>query len=440
MRKCNLRVETQWGVRNPSNLSYALLFFFMLVCNLLTPYLVDDFQYLYSFQTGERIRSVLDIFPSLYAHTKLMNGRLITHFLVQLLTLTPTWFFDILNALVFVLVIRLVCRLTEAKGKVEALLALLVFVAIWTFEQMFGQVNLWQDGAINYLWSLLLGLSFLAYVVKAFLAEDATAPKGWAIYLLAFAMGAYSETVSAGVIFMTFLLLLLKTAMERKLPDKKWIFLLVTAFLGYVTIYLAPAQWANKSVGSGGMVDSFKAAVRMYSEYGDLLIAFLVLMVYNISAGTDRKRLLLSGTLLAGSLLANFMMTFASYYPSRSACGACVFLISAVAVLLRPLLDIRRQPLIFSLSLLFLLSGLAKVPGGAKDIYNTYTQFRRNDALIVQAKESGEEDLTLPLVEGSTKYSGIYCLRYLDTQDPTTWPNADMAKFYGVNSMLGEAN
>lgn len=239
---------------------------------------------------------------------------------------------------------------------------------------------------------------------------------------------------------MTFLLLLLKAAMERKLPDKKWIFLLVTAFLGYVTIYLAPAQWANKSVGSGGMVDSFKAAVRMYSEYGDLLIAFLVLMVYNISAGTDRKRLLLSGTLLAGSLLANFMMTFASYYPSRSACGACVFLISAVAVLLRPLLDIRRQPLIFSLSLLFLLSGLAKVPGGAKDIYNTYTQFRRNDALIVQAKESGEEDLTLPLVEGSTKYSGIYCLRYLDTQDPTTWPNADMAKFYGVNSVLGEAN
>ena len=46
----------------------------------------------------------------------------------------------------------------------------------------------------------------------------------------------------------------------------------------------------------------------------------------------------------------------------------------------------------------------------------------------------------MPLVEGSTKYSGIYCLRYLDTQDPTTWPNADMAKFYGVRSMLGEAN
>ena len=70
MRKCNLRVETQRVVRNPSNLSYALLFFFMLVCNILTPYLADDFTYMFSFQSGERIRNLLDIFPSMLAHAQ----------------------------------------------------------------------------------------------------------------------------------------------------------------------------------------------------------------------------------------------------------------------------------------------------------------------------------------------------------------------------------
>ena len=42
---------------------YGFIFAWMLVCNLLTPYLVDDFNYMYSFATGERISSVLDISP-----------------------------------------------------------------------------------------------------------------------------------------------------------------------------------------------------------------------------------------------------------------------------------------------------------------------------------------------------------------------------------------
>lgn len=424
---------------SPGILVYLGLFLFMLVCNLLTPYLADDFQYLYSFQTGERIESVLDIFPSLYAHTKLMNGRLVTHFFVQLLTLTPTWFFDILNAFVFVLVLRSICRVAQAEKQQEALLTLLVFAAIWRFEQMFGQVNLWQDGAINYLWSLLLGLYFFMYFVKAYLSEYRATPNGWFPYLLAFGAGAYSETVSAAVIFMAFLLLLFDACSRRKLPEKKYILLLLTAFAGYVTIYLAPAQWANKSGGAGSMAASFWAAVRMYSEYRYLLAAFLVLLVFNVSAGTKRPQLVLACTLLAGSLLSNFMMTFASYYPSRSACGACVFLISAVAVLLKPLLDLRKQPLIFSLCLLFLLSSLKTLPTGFGDIYTTYGRFQENESLLAKKIQMGERDIILPLVESSTKYSGIYCLRYLDTEDPDTWPNKDMAKYYGVDSLLGYA-
>lgn len=37
---------------------YSGAFLLLLVCNMLTPYLVDDFRYMYSFYDGERITSL----------------------------------------------------------------------------------------------------------------------------------------------------------------------------------------------------------------------------------------------------------------------------------------------------------------------------------------------------------------------------------------------
>lgn len=68
---------------------YFLVFVVILLCNILTPYVVDDFYYCFSFATGEPIRTLWDIFPSMAAHTQSMNGRLSAHFLVQLFVLMP---------------------------------------------------------------------------------------------------------------------------------------------------------------------------------------------------------------------------------------------------------------------------------------------------------------------------------------------------------------
>ena len=61
-----------------------IIFMLMLLCNILTPKIVDDFSYHFSFATGERITNVFQIFPSMMAHAEKMNGRLIPHFFVQL--------------------------------------------------------------------------------------------------------------------------------------------------------------------------------------------------------------------------------------------------------------------------------------------------------------------------------------------------------------------
>lgn len=437
MRKDTLRTKIREGAHDPGNLSYALLFFFMLACNILTPYLADDFTYMFSFQSGERIRNLLDIFPSMLAHAQKMNGRLVTHFLVQLTFLFPANLFDFVNAAMFTFQVYLICRTARARGLRQAILAIAVFFALWLCEPAFGQVNLWQDGSVNYLWSLVFGLLFLQPFVSAFLS-DRPLPKGAYMYLLAFLVGAYSETVSAAVIFMAVALLLLDTLVHQKPLNRFLSGLIVTAFIGYVTIYLAPAQWSNKASGGADFMHTIDRVIRRFFLLKTLLASYIVLLVLHIAANTEKDRLLLSGVFFMGSLVPSFLLLFANQYPFRSASSVCVFLICACAVLLEPLLEVKKQPLIVSATLVFMLNGLAGLPKGLDDIVKTYEQVKKNQQIMAWQVEDGIKDVVVPCIDTDGPYSAIYQLKYLDTESAEKWPNRDMAKYYSIDSILGE--
>jgi hypothetical protein len=52
-----------------------------------TPLMMDDYDYSFSWATGEKLTSLSDIFASQIAHYSLWGGRSVTHFLVQLFLL-----------------------------------------------------------------------------------------------------------------------------------------------------------------------------------------------------------------------------------------------------------------------------------------------------------------------------------------------------------------
>lgn len=87
-----------------------LLWGIMFVLNKYTYFAADDYSYMNSFADSERIRSVFDIFPSMYAHMFSMNGRLVAHFFVRLFLMLPPWIFDIVNASMFLFLIMGVYR------------------------------------------------------------------------------------------------------------------------------------------------------------------------------------------------------------------------------------------------------------------------------------------------------------------------------------------
>ena len=197
------------------------IFLLMLLGNVLTPYVVDDWAYMHSFATGERLTRFGEIFPSMAAHAQTMNGRLFAHFWAQLFLLLPKAVFNIVNALVFTALIALLARLAQPEGERDNLILLMIFCAVWVFVPAFGQVFFWLDGACNYGWGCAVGLAFLMPYIRFFDRDAKKKPLFWILWMLAgFYTGAYLENMAAGAIFLSALLLFGRRVLCRKKNEK----------------------------------------------------------------------------------------------------------------------------------------------------------------------------------------------------------------------------
>ena len=139
------------------------LCYFLLERNT-TPTLLDDVVYRFQFTaTGglppEPIKGLGDVFRSQYWHYMTINGRAPAHVLAQIfLTLVPGGLLNVLNTLLFVLLIHWgVCVITP-NGKDKTACAALWGSAIFTLLRGFQGAMLWQLGTFNYLWPLVIHL------------------------------------------------------------------------------------------------------------------------------------------------------------------------------------------------------------------------------------------------------------------------------------------
>ena len=246
----------------------AFMYLVMLYCNLKTNLLADDFMYCFSFADGSRMESLSQLIPSMAAHRLTMNGRLISHGLVQISLMLPLWIFKLVNSAVFVGEVYLVYRIALGGRERNNLLLLCIFGCIWIFTLNFGQVILWQDGSINYLWATFFSLLYLTVYFRKFLyGRDIKSLPGRILYILAaFLIGAYSENCASTVIFLSCCFMLLSRFLKKqKIAPYLWI-AVVFALGGCAFMMTAPAQIANKSsqFTVSNLFDNFVTALEMY--------------------------------------------------------------------------------------------------------------------------------------------------------------------------------
>lgn len=421
--------------------AFSGIFLILLLCNFLTDFFVDDFTYIYSLETGKKITGFFQIFGSVKAHALTMNGRVVAHFFAQLFLFLPKWVFNIVNSLVFSGLIFLIYKIS-CPGRRNNVIVVGIFAAVWIFAPSFGQVFLWLTGACNYLWAYFAGALFVLPYVNRFVSDrhiESTARKVL-FFILAFLAGAYSENASAAFICVAVLLVLADLAFYKVKPKAYELVGILCSFVGYVTLYLSPAQWSNKAAEFSlhSLLLNFSNALHMYKGFAPLLILWTVAFVVSIYSKIDRKKLVLSAAFLCGSLLSNFMMIMASYYNGRSSVAPFIMLVIAVFILLSEIFETNYQVAVSALVSVLLLGAVYMVCVGVKDVYVTHRAVEINEQTIAECKEQGQLDVELPVVTPQTKYSVVYEGRYLSTEDATTWPNIGMAKYYGVDSLIGK--
>lgn len=420
----------------------AFMYLVMLYCNLKTNLLADDYMYCFSFADGSRMESLSQLIPSMAAHRLTMNGRLISHSLVQISLMLPLWIFKLVNSAVLVGEVYLVYRIANRDRERSNLLLLCIFGCIWIFTLNFGQVILWQDGSVNYLWATFFSLLFLTVYMRKYLCDrDINSLPGRILYVLsALLVGAYSENCASTVIFLACCFMLLGRFLKKqKIAPYLWISMLA-ALAGFVFMMTAPAQIANKSsqFTVSNLFDNFVAALEMYRRIWTPMVVYTILAAIAYGRKTDRDTQLLAALLMLGSLASVFVLTFASFFPERSAYIGTLLIISADAVLFASLFqELKLRPLMTALGALCLMAALYKGSVGVQDIVKTNYYLTENEKQIVACREEGIMDVEVYRVYSSTGYCALEGLGYLNTEVADSWPNKYMAAYYGVDSIIG---
>ena len=417
------------------------IFFLMLVLNKLTPLICDDFAYNLNFLTKEPLGGFGEIIPSMYAHSYKMNGRLISHGLAQVFMLLELSAFDVVNAAVFTLTLLLMHRLCGSKS---VLLLAGSFCMLWLFLPAYGQVVLWQVGAINYFWSLTALLLFIAPELLRFREGRKLLKKKWLYGIFcvyAFLFGWYNEIASfVGIVMVPCLILLGLWMNGDKLSVKRFAPVAFAA-LGYIVMLSMPAQVANKS---GGLTMElltirFRECLTMLKDHcGWLILIFAVLVCWSAMARIHKKSLLGAMLLACAGICANFMPVAATYYPDRCMCTTVLLLIMAIVWLARELMKTKGFALIASGMAIIAVLSIPSGIRGCRDILSCARQNEIREQTISAAIERGETDVIANVVIPQTRWSGYYDLRDLSTEDPETWPNHSMAVYYGIDSIIGE--
>jgi hypothetical protein len=423
-----------------SVLVLAAVFLLIFYCSHETNLVADDYRYCFSYADDSRIETVPQIIPSMAAHRHTMNGRVAAHFLVQLFLLMPKTVFDIVNALLFTALVWLICRLAIWDGKPNALLLLTVFGCLWILQPDFGQTFLWLTGSINYLWCGVFCLMWLLPWASHSLSGHSPAKAFLPVYVLySLFVGAYSENSTVALVAMALFFLLLQGLETRRRPEAWELLSLAAVLLGFFFMMLAPAERVNKSAEFrlSVLLENFAQNARYYLRLWPLLVCFGLFYYLACKNAVSRKLRLLSLAYLLGSLAGHFVLTFAMYTAGRSTYIGLVLLIAANAVLFVPLYETENRHMLAGLCAVCLLFAACRVAVGVRDIRRTHALLQYNEEFIAACAAEGERVVEVPRPYAKTGYSALEGLSYLNEEDPGDWPNVYMAKYYGVDSIVG---
>lgn len=432
-------------------LSFVVVWGLMFVLNYLTPLYFDDFRYIYSWQTGERITSVTQIFPSMFAHYQTMNGRIPVHFLAQVFLLINPTIFDLINSFAFSLFVLLICYYAVGSLKnISATVFSLAFFLIWIVTPDFGESYLWLTGSANYLFGPLIALSFLIPYIKFFNGSfniEKVLVKG--LFLIAYLIwgilaGWTNENISLCLIITQILFIISSAVTKKKIM--LWMFGGVMGnIIGSVLLFSSPSYLKRSSIWSGSadiysMLKNFFLNVSNFFNSSFLIMVLIICIITILIFKTKNfciENHIISIVFLLSSIAFICSTIACDYFPGRAwtSCTAmlCIVFLNVLQEL--NLNALFRKASYFAALLCFLIFFFGSYANVFFELKSVDYAFNEREAQISQYHHLQKEEIKLKPIKSHNKYS---C--YVNGGDIAEdyWNNHILEKYYNIKIIVDE--
>ncbi|MFI3176773.1 MAG: DUF6056 family protein [Eubacteriales bacterium] len=422
---------------------FAITFLIMLVLNVLSPMIGDDYTYSMSIATGLKNQSVMDVVESMVYHYESWGGRIFAHTLASLFLMMPMYFFDICNSIMFVLLGYLIYRFVVVDDRGDVGILILIYMTLFLCIPAFAQTVLWLTGSCNYLWTTTTMIGFL--LPYRIYCKTGVSMSKWMMIpylLLAFLAGGSNEHVSASILLCAGLLTLF--TVYKKVAIRVWMILgLVVGFLGWIIMIMAPGNYVRleESIVAEESrryilvryAKMFAEATQHFSNSSWVLFGVILLMVLAFYHKLKKENILIAGFLLIGALLGHYAMIFVDQYAERAYIGIQICIIMAGLVLYYQLntayshllkqIVLAFVALQFSLQLVF-----ATVP-----MITSYVDYIDREKIIADSIQQGIYEVETYAIKSTNSYN-VFGLNDIST-DATYWSNVRTAKYYGLVSI-----
>ena len=397
----------------------------------------------------QRLSSFSDIIKSMYNHYFMWGGRITAHTLVQFFLMFDKQFFNIINSIAFVGLAVLVYLHSNVSKKINIPLLIGIIFSLWFFIPQFGLTVLWVSGAGNYLWCTIIILLFLLPYRK-YLENEHSFKDNTLNFILMIIIGILAgwtnENTGGAMILLTMLFIAYYKLKNVKIPN--WAFSgFVSSCIGFGLLVLAPGNNARKEYLVNKTINIIKNIGNVFGTsftlmFGLTILLLVVLAFFLITNNNTQlisKSLTISFMYIFSALAGIIVLIVSPQIPARTWFGPIVFIIVAIGNIYSNIsINSKSLNIILVACLIgFTIKFADSYSIAYKDIVKTYNSINTQISTINTEKESGNLDIEIKNIpKAQSEYNAFRGSRYV-SDDKESWLNKWMAKYYGVNSIVG---
>lgn len=422
------------------------IFIFVLILNLKTLYIADDYVYHFFYQTSSPTEiahqqkiSTLLIPASMWNHYFLWNGRFVAHSIVQYFMQFDTKIpFDICNSLIFVILIMMMDRFASklSNKKTQAFVLPLIFAFTWFYLPFFGQSVLWVSGAGNYLWMSVIYLGFIMYNLKF---REASLRSYIIAGIIGFLAGASNENSGPAAILIVLLFMVKRFIETHKISLVSSISVFFGA-VGFLLMLLSPGS-QKRGMMSRTWPVIHKNLENIYNLTFDNWKWLYLLVIVLTIAGIVLKKLSIDSCwsvifFMVGHFAAVYAMALSPEEPQRTFFGGVIFLGIALFIPVYALFSEVRLVLPV-LSILMVILFIRSYMPAYQDINQSYQVNKMQYEKILTAKKEGKNSAHVPILPvAKSTYNATYQTFTLDEPSDQLM-NLWVAKYFDIGKVYG---